>query len=80
MIITLRVDKYLPDNVIYDYEDGSFEWFDSTAITILEASKYKNKMLYIDHEYSCKKESVLRKVGAILKFELDPHYIESSNT
>ncbi len=71
MIISARVEKYLPNNVSTDYDDGSFEWFDTTVLTILEPIEFKNRALHIDHNWPCEENSVWRNTDEILVFELD---------
>ncbi|MEX2683302.1 MAG: hypothetical protein Q6373_017130 [Candidatus Sigynarchaeota archaeon] len=77
MIIVAIVKKYLPGNVHMDYEDGTFEWFDTTELCIEEPARIANLRLSVDHDHQLPDTSPWRKIGARLRLELEGDDIET---
>ncbi len=70
MIVVAIVCKYLPGNVSVDYDDGSFEWFDTTQLSVVEPIKALGLIIHIDHNNPQPPESPWRKIGAQLRLEI----------
>ncbi len=47
--IIAKIIQYNPDDLHFDYNDGSFEWFDSSELCIIESVKLRTKGFYIFH-------------------------------
>jgi hypothetical protein len=70
MIIVATVDKYLVNNVHTDYDDGTFEWFDTTKLRIEDPPELAGKFLYVDHNEPQPPGSPWREAGGRLRLEL----------
>ncbi len=70
MIIVAIVKKYLPGNVHVDYDDGTFEWFDTTKLCIVEPAEAAGRVIDIDHNEPQHASSPWRRIGAELRLEL----------
>ncbi len=71
MIFVAIVRKYLPNNVTVDYDDGSFESFDSTQLSIMKPVVANGQILNNDHNNPQPPESPWRKIGAQLRLQVD---------
>src|SRR4030042_4498636 len=79
MILVTRVCKYLPNNVHCDYDDGTFEWFDTTEIRIFNPNDKIGRLIDIDHDTPPPIESPWRKIGAILRLEVEDQIFNEKN-
>jgi len=77
MKIVAIVKKYLPGNVHADYDDGTFEWFDTTELSIIEPEADAERTLFINHNQPPPPTSPWRNAGAKLRLELDDDDIDS---
>jgi len=49
VIAVAIVSRYLEDNVHTDYDDGTFESFDTTQLSIVEPAEATGRVVDIDH-------------------------------
>ena len=70
MIVVGIVDEYRVNNVHTDYDDGTFEWFDTTRLYIVEPVEVAGRVMNIDHNNPQPAGSPWRENGAILRLEL----------
>jgi hypothetical protein len=76
MIVLGIVRKYLVGNVHADYDDGTFEWFDTTQLSIVEPAEVAGRVIDINHNTPPPPESPWRKIGAILQLEVAEDFLE----
>jgi hypothetical protein len=77
VIIVAIVKKYLVGNVHTDYEDGTFEWFDTTQLCIVEPAGAAGRVIDIEHNEPQHTTSPWRRVGAELRLEMEVEDIET---
>ncbi len=77
MIIVAIVKKYLPGNVHADYDDGTFEWFDTTQLCIVEPAGAAGHLFDVDHNQPPPASSPWRRIGAELRLEMEVEDIET---
>ncbi len=77
MIIVAIVKKYLPGNVHVDYDDGTFEWFDTTELCIVEPVSIVRHLFNVFHNQPPPVTSPWRNIGAVLRLELEEEDIET---
>jgi hypothetical protein len=65
------------DDLHFDYDDGSFEWFDSTTLKIIEPIHLKDKEFYIFHNKGNTLDNIWTQIGKILAIEIDKNFIKS---
>jgi hypothetical protein len=71
VIIVAIVKKYLMGNVHTDYDDGTFEWFDTTQLSIVEPAGAAGRVIDIDHNEPQPITSPWRRIGAELRLEME---------
>ncbi len=76
MILVLKVIKYLSNNVHADYDDGTFESFDTTQVRVVEPVEAAGRSVRIDHNSPPPAESPWRKIGARLRLDADDDILE----
>ena len=47
--IIAEITNYHQDDLHCDYDDGYFEWFDSSELRIINPHEHKSKKFYIIH-------------------------------
>lgn len=67
--IIAEITNYLQDDLHFDYDDGTFEWFDSTELRIIKPSEFNSKKLYIYHNEPLDKNSIWLRKGLIVELE-----------
>jgi hypothetical protein len=76
VIVAGIVSKYLINNVHTEYDDGTFEWFDTRQLSIVEPAEVTGRVIDIDHNTPPPPESPWRKIGAILRLEVANNFFE----
>ena len=71
IILEARILAYLIDDLHFDYEDGTSEWFDATKLEILQPKEYLNKNYYIYHNNLADPNSIWRNVGLKVSLEFN---------
>ncbi len=74
--IKARIIGYYKDDLNFDYEDGSFEWFDSTKLRIIEPPHMKDKEFYIFHNSLNKIEDTWTLTGVTLLITFKEGFFE----
>jgi len=77
MIIVAIVTVYVTDNVLVDYDDGSFESFDTTQLRVAEPVEIAGRQINILHNTPQPTGSPWRSVGTRLRLEFENETIES---
>ena len=62
---------YLPGDLHFDYEDGTFEWFDGVVLKIIEPELLYDDQIYVFHDPELSKENRWKKVGIVVEFEYE---------
>jgi len=78
--IIAKTVNFHPCDLHCDYEDGTFEWFDSSELRKTEPSEHSSKRLYIYHNESPEKNSIWlqKRVIVELKFKGDKNELLKS--
>ncbi|HME54452.1 MAG TPA: hypothetical protein VKM55_19730 [Candidatus Lokiarchaeia archaeon] len=77
MIIVAIVSRYITDNVLTDYDDGSFESFDTTQLRVVEPVEIAGRLINIHHNTPQPTGSPWRSAGTRLRLEFEKETIES---
>ncbi|NMC08302.1 MAG: hypothetical protein GYA24_24055 [Candidatus Lokiarchaeota archaeon] len=80
MIIVAIVDKYIVHNVHDDYEDGTFEWFDTSELRVEEPIELAGKRFRVNHGDVQPPGSPWREVGTKLHLEIANVFNDRLNT
>ncbi len=71
MKIKAVIVQYIPGDLHFDYEDGTFEWFDGIKLEIIEPEQFAGKKIYVYHEESSTDINPWKEVGTKIQFECD---------
>ena len=71
IILNAEILAYLIDDLHFDYDNGTFEWFDATKLEILEPQEFLNKIYYIYHNNPEYPNSIWRKIGLKVSLEFN---------
>lgn len=69
MNIKAKIIKYLPGDLHFDYDDGSFEWFDGVKLKVISPEAFEGKEIRVFHSERSEEENPWKKVGTIIEFE-----------
>ena len=67
--IISKIIQYHLDDLHFDYDDGSFEWFDSSELCIIEPVKLRTKKFFIFHNKPILENIIWRKIGLIIELK-----------
>jgi len=77
VIVVAEVVKYLANNVLSDYDDVTFESFDTTQLRIVEHVEVAGRVIEIDHNTPRPIKSPWRITGTRMRLELGNETIDS---
>jgi hypothetical protein len=76
--IKAEICEFLLGDLIYDYDDGSFEHFDGVKLIIIEPPSLLGKEMIIYTDDSSEYLDKRKKVGSTIKFSINRVFFKSS--
>ncbi|MFX0103368.1 MAG: hypothetical protein ACFFCS_27655 [Candidatus Hodarchaeota archaeon] len=76
--IKAEICEFLSGNLIFDYDDGSFEHFDGVKLKIIEPPPLSGKEMIIYTNDSSEHMDKWKKVGLMIKFSIKRVIFESN--